>query len=538
VTPTDEIKFTPVSLKPPLHVHVGAGKLAMGLVIPSLLESNVPLVVLQTARAPWDAVRSSAVQENALKGTDHDVESRLHFTVEHRHKPLRSMRLIFADDDARGFAREKPDPSEPSKTFILSDDFENVWMPLLRNATSVSTAVGPALVDWLGADLLSKLPSAERGEDGSRSELPKVYCCENDHEAVDALATSLRGKAHVVPCVVDKVCSKLRVEGPEDEDPEDGFSAKYAKSATRASSAKRRWTAEVHTEAYPGMILPLDPVPDTSDPYFPFDAVKNHQSVLRLCRNRATASFLRRKKLAQVNGVHTCLAFASLRDAPLRNFEGKYSVESLSDVHLRSLESVSQTLSDEVWTWAVAESLAVVFDHDAELITEALAPDLKPAAPNLSNLSNQATRPIEPLLETIDDFVRREYAGRSILRDARDSLARLSSSARSDTVGRVLNAGVIVRLEGRMKVTRDVVREGARASERDPEWIRTNPIVSTILSESGFDSVRDLSNAVDEVYEACAAVGGFVVKGAEERERLRKNAVSRPSWATKKPTAE
>ena len=83
-----------------LHVHVGAGKLAMGLVIPSLLESDVPTVVLQTTRAPWNDVRASAARQ-----TRSFDESRLHTSVRHRNRPVPSARLIFDDASAVAFAR-------------------------------------------------------------------------------------------------------------------------------------------------------------------------------------------------------------------------------------------------------------------------------------------------------------------------------------------------------------------------------------------------------------------------------------------------
>jgi hypothetical protein len=107
-------------------VHVGAGKLAMGLVIPSLLESDVPTVVLQTTRAPWNGVRASAARQ-----TRSFDESRLHMSVQHRNKPIQSARLIFDDASAVAFASSKLDDKSSlnENTFIISDDFANVWAP-------------------------------------------------------------------------------------------------------------------------------------------------------------------------------------------------------------------------------------------------------------------------------------------------------------------------------------------------------------------------------------------------------------------------
>ena len=145
----------------------------MGLVIPSLLESDVPTVVLQTMRAPWNGVRASAARQTR----SFDV-SRLHMSVRHRNRPIPSARLIFDDESAvavarvRALDRESDDRGSEtletletldsrvssssshtnlpvSNTFIISDDVENVWAPLLSAATSVSTAVGPR--SWTGS---------------------------------------------------------------------------------------------------------------------------------------------------------------------------------------------------------------------------------------------------------------------------------------------------------------------------------------------------------------------------------------------------
>jgi hypothetical protein len=535
--------------RPPLHVHVGAGKLAMGLVIPSLLESDVPTVMLQTTRAPWNGVRASAARQ-----TRSFDESRLHMSVQHRNKPIQSARLIFDDASAVAFASSKLDDKSSlnENTFIISDDFANVWAPIIRAATSVSTAVGPALVDWLGRDvLMNALPmnavesnavpmnvgrKHEPNDDDkivASTELTKVYCCENDHDAVHSLAQLLEGRAEVIPVVVDKVCSSLKVEGPEDEDPEEGTSSRLA--------ARRRWTAFVSTEPFPGLILPLSGS-NANDPFLPFDAKKNHGETFRVARDVKVAKFLHAKKLSQVNGVHTCLAFVALLASPIRDFNGLYAVESLNDVSLKSLESVSQPLADSIWTWAVAESLAVVAAHDADVAADAVT------HPHLTEKSHSGVDITKLSLKELRQFedARYTYAARRVLRDARESLGRLSGSARDDSVGRVLNAGVLLRLEGRMRTTRDTVRGLAQKLESDVAMhgvmngdnLRRalGPVAAALVRESGFENLDALRRATDATYAAAASVAAFVTAGAEANEAARNNAVTRPAWASE--TAE
>ena len=73
----------------------------------------------------------------------------------------------------------------------------------------------------------------------------------------------------------------------------------------------------MQTEPFPGMILPLTRS-DAHDPLLPFDAATNHGGVFKVARDAETAAFLHAKKLAQVNGVHTCLAFCAARVAHTR----------------------------------------------------------------------------------------------------------------------------------------------------------------------------------------------------------------------------
>ena len=38
------------------HVHIGAGKLGLGLIIPALLQSTCPFAILQRPSRSWDAI--------------------------------------------------------------------------------------------------------------------------------------------------------------------------------------------------------------------------------------------------------------------------------------------------------------------------------------------------------------------------------------------------------------------------------------------------------------------------------------------------
>jgi hypothetical protein len=389
-------------------------------------------------------------------------------------------------------------PDAPPGVFVISPDTERVWLPILAAATSVSTAVGPALVPWLGETLLRRLP-APPDEDGASSSsaseassssassrkqktaspsVPRVYCCENDHVAVAELASLLGARARVVPCVVDKVCQALVVDAAPEVEEEEGVAA---------SKAPRRWTARVATERFPGMILPLAPTA-RDDPLLPF-AVNggdknrrgdNLSGPLRLVSDEACAAFLHDKKLTQVNGTHTALAFVALAEAPLATYAGELAIDAprdLASVPLRSLAGMSERHARALWLWCVAEALELLLDHGVDVAKRALG-----------DLGTDA--------ELID----------VMLADAKMALERLSASAPEDTVGRVLNAGVLVRLEGRLRVVWEKldreVREKGKAGMGETH--------RRLVQEAGAGDVETLLGACEELYAQCDDVARFI----------------------------
>jgi hypothetical protein len=131
------------------------------------------------------------------------------------------------------------------------------------------------------------------------------------------------------------------------------------------------------------MILPLAPTA-RDDPLLPFAANggdnKNRRGddlsgPLRLVSDEACAAFLHDKKLTQVNGTHTALAFVALAEAPLATYAGELAIDAprdLASMPLRSLAGMSERHARALWLWCVAEALELLLDHGADVAKRAL----------------------------------------------------------------------------------------------------------------------------------------------------------------------
>ena len=203
----------------------------------------------------------------------------------------------------------------------------------------------------------------------------------------------------------------------------------------------------------------------------------------------AAAEFLHQKKLVQVNGTHTALAFTTLCEAAIKDFEGNLAVD-LHELPLRPVEDMSATHAEQMWKWVVCEALELLLDHGLDVAKRAYGVN-----------AEEAEDGGDAALVTL------------ILNDARVALDRLSSSAKQDTVGRVLNAGVMLRLEGRLKTVNDKLQReiaGGGANMQDAHAL--------LLSEAGLSGgLEELGLACDTLFWQCARVAKFV---AEEPESM------------------
>ena len=295
---------------------------------------------------------------------------------------------------------------------VLSDD-EATLAALVAQATTLSCSLGPSL-----GPVMTKLLT-------HTTHKPILYACENDHDAVAALTQALEGKATVVDCVVDRVSTDRAVTA-------DGVA--------------------VTAEAWRGAIVPLDAaVNRESAP--PFGS--KFGAEILAPRSSAAARYLSDRKLTLVNGMHTTLAFATIRDA--------HAVVP-GDLHLAKPSSAG-IITREIWHWALARCAILVREHGLDTIKE---------------------------VHGLDDD---DAAFDALTAYARQALERFQLT--DDTVARVLGGGVAKRWNGRLAVAESNFRR-AVASEDPDVW--------RFLARNGANGggvAAGIAKLVDDTTEAC-----------------------------------
>ena len=383
---------------PPLHVHVGAGKLGLALVVPSVAASGGRFAVVDTPKDPsWhDLVSRAAGQDITLRVNGEAV-------------------CAF---EVAGDAVDGASLFEGSPKLVLSDD-DAALGALMARASTVSCSLGPFL-----APVMTRLVGL-----ASRDEEPLVvYCCENDHGAVADLKDQLHGRATVVDCMVDRVSTARDVDA-------EGL------------------RVDVRAEAWRGAIVSLDTAlnRDSAPPF----GGSNGASILAP-KSAAASRYLSDRKLALVNGMHTTLAFATIRDADTLEPGSLPLVKPLSAGIVRK----------EFWHWALARSAVLLHDHGLDTV--------------------KAVHGLE------DD----DAAIEEVVAYAREALDRFQSA--DDTVARVLGGGVAKRWQGRLAVA---AADFARAVADDDSGA-----VSRLLARYGAtaDAIEaSLAALVEATLEAC-----------------------------------
>ena len=237
-----------------LHLHFGAGRLGLGLIVPAVSASGVPFAVVQRPKARWQQLFRHGSRPDQLRVS---VNSK----------------VLVQNIDVVA-AREVPE-AMPPQSLVFGSSLDELG-ELLSRATSFSCSLGGAMEGVL-LPLLSSLPECD-GQD----EQPLLFACENDHAAVESLQRKLAGRVDVVSCMVDRVCTGCEVS---------------------------REGVDVVAEPWRGSIVVLDPRlhGDDNNERLPFCPL-----VVTVPGCAREAEYLCERKLSLVNGMHTVLAFMTL----------------------------------------------------------------------------------------------------------------------------------------------------------------------------------------------------------------------------------
>mmetsp|Transcript_2538 Transcript_2538/g.3451 ORF Transcript_2538/g.3451 Transcript_2538/m.3451 type:complete len:475 (+) Transcript_2538:57-1481(+) len=283
-----------------LHVHFGAGRLGIGLIIPAIEAGDASYVVVQRSNKSWEEATSDGILE---------------FQV--NNEPVASgLVLLKTMEDIVSFLIVK---GERKKAIALIDDLEILKVLCVR-ATSFSTSLGPAISTVF--PLLHNLPVRPIGK------RPFFYACENNHEAARAVGTLLEEKIKMRCCMVDRICTGRNISK--------GFVNVAAESPFKGSLVVLKISDE-------DSIVPFE----GDNVFQPRSALESH--------------YFYDRKVSLVNGMHTCLAFMTLREKG----------QTWGDHELVTYETVSDKLKEELRAWAAIRCLMLLEEHGVNVLKAA-----------------------------------------------------------------------------------------------------------------------------------------------------------------------
>lgn len=408
------------------HVHFGAGKLGLGLIIPSIGASEVPYAIIQRPSGAFKPILGDSGERKVkLMESGSASEQLLLFATTLEDIPTSWRQWLESMDRSERTAPVAPpscpadilDGSIPRGIFVCTDAESSLSSLLVKAATSFSCSLGPG-VGGLKAMLTEERLPKRQNMLGKARPAPALFAGENDHKAVDDLAEALAGRCDVVSCMVDRICTERRIF-------EDGNEGGLR-------------TVAVEAEPYSGAIVVLTPPPHIKAPPFAGD----HVLVPRVS---VEADYLCRRKLLMVNGMHTTIAFLTLSSlvpmgthVPLENDKLQPPFCDLPLVTLRT--STHSEQREMIRAWTVARILLLLFEWDLEVIKSA------------------------------HGCVEDEEVVDIMIKYAFDTVDRFSTA--DDTTGRVLGGGVAARYNGRLVPVKTFLDDTtAKAKDRRSEAI-------------------------------------------------------------------
>jgi hypothetical protein len=271
--------------------------------------------------------------------------------------------------------------SEEGRGHLVLTSCPAVGAQLATGASTFSCALGGAINKVL-LPLLGELPKRRNGA------RPTLYACENDLDSVQALAGDLKRRVDVVPCMVDRICSKRDVLGGDTP------------------------SIIVEAEEHPGSIVLLEETSQSVDD-LPLDG-----DTVQVPEREEVADYLFVQKKRLVNSMHTVLAFSTLVDYEANRNSLFHWEQALPELPLLNYSEAPVEVQERIWAWAIAQILVLMKEKGVDLMSEAHG------------------------VETEDELVEQ------MLSVARTTLERFSSI--EDTTSRVLGGGVSNRYNERL----------------------------------------------------------------------------------------
>lgn len=305
-----------------LHVHVGAGRLGMGLVLPAIVASGRSFAIVQRCSAAWAHASSAARVQVNLNG-----------------EPLVSLRVVKTVQDVKAALAETE-----RAMLVLSEELA-VLRPFVTCASSYSCAIGGKDLTGALEPLIAAIRAVAAEGDRDKSTLPPLYACENDHEAVVKLGQSAGGQhLEMVPVLVDRVCTERRIS-------ESG-------------------TLDIVTEPYAGDLV-IPPLCCQLRGALPFGGPTVKQP-----STAEGMEFLHRKKILTVNGTHTTLAFLTLVKAEPKTKGPPHASHELLAFDVKAAvgggAAAMRTPGRICWVWAVARQLMLLDEFPDEVLRHTL----------------------------------------------------------------------------------------------------------------------------------------------------------------------
>ncbi len=294
------------------HLHIGAGRLGLGLVLPAVARSGTPIGVLQRPSDAWAPLMSS---------------KRMDIMV-NQETAVKDMIMVRDLMELPNWDERRPN------LFVLSED-PVLLQILVRTATSFSMSLGPFMKDVI--PLLSTLPLPEESDDPTDFVAPVLYAAENDHHMVEEVAEALAGRLDVCTVMVDRICTDRKISELRVEVACEPYEGEMVVMPNKAVNARR-----------------LPP---------PFQG-----SHVRLPSKQEQADYFTQRKFLLVNGSHTTLAFLTLC---LRQPMAEEEFTAPGDHELINWANCGEQLHKEIWAWAVARLLILLTAFPTTVLMEA-----------------------------------------------------------------------------------------------------------------------------------------------------------------------